>query len=85
MDGEPAPSYSPPSSINQPVDGRTAERIREEQRLLRKLDIRLVPAIFVIYVMNYVNVSKVLHTSSLGRCQNFSWQWHSEPPLQRRG
>ncbi|KAJ7315306.1 MFS general substrate transporter [Mycena albidolilacea] len=55
MDGEPAPSYSPPSSINQPVDGRTAERQREEQRLLRKLDIRLVPAIFVIYVMNYVN------------------------------
>ncbi|KAJ7816505.1 major facilitator superfamily domain-containing protein, partial [Mycena olivaceomarginata] len=55
MDGEPAPSLLGPSSINQPVDGRTAERQREEQRLLRKLDIRLVPAIFVIYVMNYVN------------------------------
>ncbi|KAJ7239368.1 major facilitator superfamily domain-containing protein [Mycena haematopus] len=31
------------------------EREREERLLLRKLDIRLVPAIFVIYVMNYVN------------------------------
>ncbi|KAJ6578094.1 major facilitator superfamily domain-containing protein [Mycena capillaripes] len=55
MDGEPTPAYSPPSTINEPTDGLSAERQREERKLLRKLDIRLVPAIFVIYVMNYVN------------------------------
>ncbi|KAJ7909035.1 major facilitator superfamily domain-containing protein [Mycena leptocephala] len=55
MDGEPTLSYSPPSTINEPVHGVSTEHRLEERRLLRKLDIRLVPAIFVIYVMNYVN------------------------------
>ncbi|KAJ7798206.1 major facilitator superfamily domain-containing protein [Mycena olivaceomarginata] len=45
MNGETCTVLLAPSSINQPVDGRTAERLREEQRLLRKLDIRLRTAI----------------------------------------
>ncbi|KAJ6489044.1 MFS transporter [Mycena sanguinolenta] len=56
MNTEQTPPYSPASSsLNLAVDAISPEREREERLLLRKLDIRLIPAIFVIYVMNYVN------------------------------
>lgn len=32
------------------------ERILAERRLVRKLDIRLLPTIFVIFIMNYIDV-----------------------------
>ncbi|KAJ7503277.1 major facilitator superfamily domain-containing protein [Mycena galericulata] len=48
-------SESPPSTINEPADGESIERQRAERSLIRRLDIRLIPAIFVIYVMNYIN------------------------------
>ncbi|KAJ6492571.1 major facilitator superfamily domain-containing protein [Mycena vitilis] len=54
MDREHTPVDSAPSSINE-TDERAAERQREERRLLRNLDMRLIPAIFAIYIMNYVN------------------------------
>jgi hypothetical protein len=38
----------PPSGSN--------ERIAAEKKLLRKLDGRLLPTIFVIYIMNYIDV-----------------------------
>ncbi|KAF7375626.1 Tartrate transporter [Mycena sanguinolenta] len=60
MNAEQMLPYSPASSINVAVDAGSPEREREERQLLRKLDIRLIPAIFVIYVMNYVNVSIAL-------------------------
>jgi hypothetical protein len=80
MDGEPTLSYSPPSTINEPVHGVSTEHRLEERRLLRKLDIRLVPAIFVIYVMNYVNVSIILAPL----LADVTFSWLSGPPLQRR-
>jgi hypothetical protein len=35
----------------------TPERILAEKRLVRKLDLSLLPAISLIYVMNYIDVS----------------------------
>ena len=32
------------------------ERIRMEKKLVRKLDSRLLPTIFLIYIMNYIDV-----------------------------
>ena len=33
------------------------ERLLAERRLVRKLDVRLVPTIFLIFIMNYIDVS----------------------------
>ncbi|KAJ7471058.1 MFS general substrate transporter [Mycena latifolia] len=55
MDSERPNSPSPPSTINHTPEGASTERQDAERRLLRKLDIRLVPAIFIIYVVNYMN------------------------------
>lgn len=33
------------------------ERILAERRLVRKLDMRLLPTIFLIFIMNYIDVS----------------------------
>ncbi|KAJ7730757.1 major facilitator superfamily domain-containing protein, partial [Mycena metata] len=53
-DAQTRPS-SRPSTINEPTDGEASERHHAQQQLLHKLDFRLIPAIFVIYIMNYVN------------------------------
>lgn len=34
----------------------TRERVIAEKKLLKKLDMRLLPTIFVIYIMNYIDV-----------------------------
>ncbi|KAJ7191112.1 MFS general substrate transporter [Mycena pura] len=56
MDGDKTPPASQ-CSIDEAGDRQPPdpERHRAERKLLRQLDTRLVPAIFVIYVMNYVN------------------------------
>ena len=33
------------------------ERLLAERRLVRKLDMRLIPTIFIIFIMNYIDVS----------------------------
>jgi len=33
------------------------QRLLAERRLVRKLDMRLIPTIFIIYIMNYIDVS----------------------------
>jgi hypothetical protein len=35
------------------------QRIQAEKRLLRKLDMRVLPTIIVIYIMNYIDVSSI--------------------------
>jgi hypothetical protein len=42
----------------------TPERILAERKLVRKLDCRLLPTIFLIYIMNYIDVSRVLLISA---------------------
>lgn len=37
----------------------TQERIIAEKKLVRKLDSRVLPTIFVIYIMNYIDVSAI--------------------------
>jgi hypothetical protein len=49
------------SSPNSPVEGRDAKllgtlRRAAEQELVRKLDMRLVPTLVVIFIMNYIDV-----------------------------
>jgi hypothetical protein len=46
---------SPPASDALPEVG-SPERLLAEKQLVRKLDIRLLPTIFVIYIMNYIDV-----------------------------
>ena len=36
-------------------------RVAAERRLVRKLDIRLLPTIILIYIMNYIDVSTSSH------------------------
>jgi len=36
------------------------ERLLAERKLVRKLDMRLLPTIFLIYIMNYIDV-RILH------------------------
>lgn len=38
----------------------SAERILAERKLVRKLDFRLLPTIFLIFIMNYIDVSCVV-------------------------
>jgi len=38
---------------------RTRERAIAEKKLLRKLDTRLLPTIFIIYIMNYTDVCRL--------------------------
>jgi hypothetical protein len=35
----------------------SVERIAAERRLVRKLDFRLMPMLFLIFIMNYIDVS----------------------------
>jgi hypothetical protein len=57
MDREKRLPHSPPSTINETSEAASAERQSAERRLVRKLDMRLIPGIFIIYIMNYINVS----------------------------
>ena len=41
------------------------ERALAEKRLVRKLDIRLLPTIFLIFIMNYIDVSSPLSMHTL--------------------
>lgn len=41
------------------------ERIAAEKRLVRKLDMRVLPTIFVIYIMNYIDVCANLFSKCL--------------------
>ena len=36
------------------------ERVLAEKRLVRKLDIRLLPTIVLIFIMNYIDVCSIL-------------------------
>jgi len=38
---------------------RTRERAIAEKKLLRKLDTRLLPTIFIIFIMNYIDVREL--------------------------
>lgn len=33
------------------------ERLLAERKLVRKLDVRLIPTVFLIFIMNYIDVS----------------------------
>ena len=46
---------TPPHDEDLPAPG-SQERLLAERRLVRKLDMRLIPTIFVIYIMNYIDV-----------------------------
>jgi hypothetical protein len=39
----------------------TPERILAERKLVRKLDMRLLPTIILIYIMNYIDVSSTFY------------------------
>lgn len=42
-----------------PAPGSQA-RLLAERRLVRKLDMRLIPTVFIIFIMNYIDVSSLL-------------------------
>ena len=48
---------SPVSDLESIPEQGTAERIQAERKLVRKLDMRLLPTIVLIYIMNYIDVS----------------------------
>jgi hypothetical protein len=37
------------------------ERLLAEKRLVRKLDTRLLPTIFLIFIMNYIDISLLVY------------------------
>jgi hypothetical protein len=49
------------SSLSLPEPG-SQERLLAERKLVRKLDVRLLPVVFILYVLNYIDVclSRVL-------------------------
>lgn len=47
-----------------PEMGTPAERVRAERRLVRKLHCRLLPTIFLIYIMNYIDVCSNVPSAS---------------------
>lgn len=59
-------------SFHRDADGKddlaplgSEERAVAEKKLLRKLDYRLLPTVFIIYVMNYIDVSQFLSIRTL--------------------
>ena len=51
----------------------SSERLLAERKLVRKLDMRLIPTICIIYIMNYVDVSYfvfALDETSCNSCFN---------------
>ena len=49
-------SATPSQDEDLPAHG-SPERLLAERRLVRKLDMRLVPTIFILFIMNYIDVS----------------------------
>ena len=43
----------------------SAERVLAERKLVRKLDMRLLPTIFLIFIMNYIDVREAFSISSV--------------------
>ena len=41
-------------------------RLLAERKLVRKLDVRLIPTIFLIFIMNYIDVSSSYYFSVKG-------------------
>ena len=41
------------------------QRASAERRLVKKLDRRLLPTVIVIYIMNYIDVGRLLGTTSV--------------------
>ena len=63
-------SITPPfQDKDLPAHG-SRERLLAERKLVRKLDMRLIPTIFVIYIMNYIDVRPffVLSKTIYGSC-----------------
>jgi proteasome assembly chaperone (PAC2) family protein len=50
-----------PSKVDALPEIGSAERLAAEQRLVRKLDTRLLPTIFLIFIMNYIDVRNRVH------------------------
>lgn len=48
---------SPVSDLESIPEQGTAERAIAERKLVRKLDMRMLPTIVLIYIMNYIDVS----------------------------
>ena len=60
----------PPSNLSKPRDDEllTADvRVSAERRLVRYLDMRLLPTIILIFIMNYIDVSPKLPPTSPAR------------------
>ena len=47
-----------------------SRRLHEEKHLVRKLDMRLMPTIFLIFIMNYIDVSNSLSIDDLRIASN---------------
>ncbi|KAJ7052049.1 major facilitator superfamily domain-containing protein [Mycena amicta] len=54
-----SPTYQSQSSDIEQTPSEIVQQELAERRLVRKLDMRLIPAIFAIYVMNYINRSAI--------------------------
>ncbi|KAF7312038.1 Tartrate transporter [Mycena indigotica] len=52
-------TYDSQTSDVEKTPSQIIQRRKEERMLLHKLDMRLIPAIFVVYVMNYINRSAI--------------------------
>ena len=60
-----------PSDLSKPQDDELLApnvRVAAERRLVRTLDMRLLPTIIVIFIMNYIDVSAVLRSHALSPC-----------------
>jgi len=51
-------SQSSPLSLPKPG---SQERLLAERKLVRKLDTRVLPTIFIIYIMNYIDACSLSH------------------------
>lgn len=58
-DAAPSPSLTSSSSHVQPID-RAAER-----RLVRKLDIRIIPVLWILYLCNFIDRANVRRSLQL--------------------
>jgi hypothetical protein len=58
-----------------PAPGSQA-RLLAERRLVRKLDMRLIPTVFIIFIMNYIDVSSLLFSVNGVVAQVLIAHWH---------
>jgi len=49
-------SSIPSSSVAKLPESGSHERMLAERKLVRKLDMRLLPTIFLIFILNYIDV-----------------------------